>query len=149
MRAWAALDRLQDFNGTSGARKAGTAADVEQVEVEATRSPSAPPARLRHAPRRGEPSLICSRHVGGDLVLHLDQTQGRAVILGPAAPHGRYISKPEVLQLPEQANRRVAARAEIAEKAVLSASEPSARIAEGQARDQRAKRACLRRIKVA
>ena len=65
--------------------------------------------------------------------------QGRGLILGPAAPHGRYISEPEVLQLPEQADRRVAPRAEIAEEGVLAPSEPSARIAEGQARDQRAK----------
>ena len=57
-------------------------------------------------------------------------------MLGLAAARDRAVGEAEVLELPVEADGRVAARAEIAEEAVLAPAEPAARVAEGQAGDQ-------------
>src|SRR6516165_6644965 len=58
---------------------------------------------------------------------------------GLAASRDRSVREAEVLQLPEQTDGRISARAEIAEEGIWAPAESSAGVAEGQAGDQGAK----------
>ncbi len=127
------LDGLKDFDGTRGAGQFRALANVEEVELERFNRLGHGFARLGNLAESCLTNCIGGNDVGGDLGLHLDQLEVGCLVFGGPPVHDRAIAEAKVLQLPEQAGRRVSPGSEIAEKGIRSATEASARVADGQA----------------
>ena len=143
------LDRLEHLDRSRGAEQSGATADVEQVEPEGLERLGHLGTGLSHASCRGDPGLVGSGDLRGDLILHLEQSQCRSPMLRLVTSRDRNIREAKVLDLPEEADRRVAARSEIPKEAVLAAAETAAGVTEGQTGDEGTSRACFSRSKVA
>src|SRR5438105_3234650 len=117
------LDRLQDLDGTGGARQLGSLSDVEEVELERLEGLDEGLPGLVDLAGCRLASLVGADHLGRDTGLGPDLLQVRGLMLGRPAAHDGAVGEAEVPQVPEEAGHGVAPGAEVAEERIRAAAE--------------------------
>ena len=124
--------------GRVGAGEAGPSADVRQVQRERAHGPR---ARRRPASSiwRAAASRAFSARTTSEATRSCTFISCRvaAAALRGARPGDGAVGEAEVLELPVEVDVGVAPGVEVAEEVVPAAAEPAARVAEGEARDER------------